>query len=166
MWLEAKLDVTSHHNSRCRQKSPSSKKSTRLMLKMTRQLVCSHPTNAPARRLPHTHSPAKLTSEEDGSLDEPTTGLAYWEKRRAEWLQGSSKPRPEAANSDNGPGSRARARLEALLAPPLAEEDDMIWNDTVSGIWKGLSRGDRLKKNLPLPVLVRRRMSALVRVSV
>ncbi|CAG7848493.1 SubName: Full=Uncharacterized protein {ECO:0000313/EMBL:CCA66605.1} [Serendipita indica DSM 11827] len=100
-------------------------------------------------------STSKLTSRDDASVDEATTGVAYWEKRRAEWLQESSKPRSEAANGDNGPGSRARARLEALLAAPLAEEDDMIWNDSVSGIWKGLSRGDRLKKNLPLPVLIK-----------
>lgn len=30
----------------------------------------------------------------------------------------------------------------------------MIWNDTVSAIYKGLSRGDKLKKNLPLSLVV------------
>ncbi|KAG8773591.1 hypothetical protein FRC15_001921 [Serendipita sp. 397] len=89
------------------------------------------------------------------SQEEPTTGPLYWEKRRAEWLHGPTRSRPESVNGDNNPPSRARARLEALLASPLAEEDDVIWNDTVGAIWKGLSRGDRLKKNLPLPLLIK-----------
>jgi hypothetical protein len=99
-----------------------------------------------------TASPVEGT---DLPIDEITTGPLYWEKRRAEWLQPTSAAEKRAGtNGEQEPISKARARLEALLAPPLAEEDDEVWNDVVSSIWKGLQRGDKLKKNLPLPLVV------------
>ncbi|PVG03494.1 hypothetical protein CPB86DRAFT_695092 [Serendipita vermifera] len=104
-------------------------------------------------KMSSTASPMK---EIDPPIDEITTGPIFWEKRREAWLQSSSAADKKAAtNGGQEPPSKARARLESLLAPPLAEEDDAVWNDVVSSIWKGLQRGDKLKKNLPLPLVIK-----------
>lgn len=110
-------------------------------------------------------SVASAAAASDSSLSpptaEPTIGPIYWERRRAEWLkQGSDQLQTSDPHHQNqsttttATASNARARLEALLAAPGAEEDDLIWNDAVNAIWKGLVRGDRLKRNLPLPIVV------------
>jgi hypothetical protein len=120
-------------------------------LKKSLHLVCHSPPIVLLQRFSYT-SLAPQSPNNPSKMDEPTTGPAFWEKRRAEWLAAGQQPIPPA--DDNGPGSRARARLEILLAPHLAEESDLVWNDTVGAIWKGLTRGDKLKRNLPLPIVV------------
>ncbi|KIM25936.1 hypothetical protein M408DRAFT_330926 [Serendipita vermifera MAFF 305830] len=118
-----------------------------------RLFVCPCPPRTFIERLSYS-SLASQSLNVPTNPEEPTTGPAYWEKKRAEWLAGTKKSTPQTED-DNGPGSRARARLEVLLAPHLAEEDDMVWNDTVGAIAKGLTRGDRLKKSLPLPIVIK-----------
>jgi hypothetical protein len=105
---------------------------------------------------PSNESNSSGTPNNDNTYGEATTGPLYWERRRAEWL--AQNPN-QSSNQSNTPtatekAASARARLEALLAEPGAEEDELIWNDSINAIWKGLVRGDRLKKNLPLPVIV------------
>lgn len=121
-------------------------------LKMMQLFVCPCPSRIFLLQSSYS-SIASQSLSTPSKPEEPTTGPAVWEKRRAEWLSARKTPTPQTED-DNAPGVRARARLEVLLAPNLAEEDDMVWNDTVGAIWKGLTRGDRLKKSLPLPIVV------------
>jgi hypothetical protein len=123
-----------------------------MRLKRSSDLVCHSLPKVLLQRFSYT-SIASQSPNHLSKPDEPITGPELWEKRRAEWLAAGRQPSPPSED-DNGPGSRARARLEVLLAPNLAEEDDLVWNDTVGAIWKGLSRGDKLKRNLPLPIVV------------
>lgn len=57
------------------------------------------------------------------------------------------------ANQESG--SKAKEHLERILAEPLSEENDAVWTGSVSAVWKGLVRGDKLKRSLPLPLVVR-----------
>lgn len=82
-------------------------------------------------RISHSHSllqrslyppRAAFATSPDSSIEEPTTGPLFWEKRRAEWLKDPLEPRIPSPSDENVPGTKARARLEELLAEPLAEE--------------------------------------------
>lgn len=126
-----------------------------LMVHMkTHPLVCTYPSRSFMRRSSSLRLLASFVTCPESGIDEPTTGPLYWEKRRAEWLKEPTEPQTHPREEDNLSGSKARARLEEMLAAPFAEEDDMIWSGTLNAIWRGFSRGDRLKKNLPLPIVV------------
>ena len=78
----------------------------------------------------------------------PPPGADHFAARRALWLSpGPSPPRPTEANP-------SRQKLEALLTSPNALEDDQIWDTGVNKVWRGLIGGARLKRRLPLALVV------------
>lgn len=83
------------------------------------------------------------------ALDLPPPGADHFAARRTLWL--SPGPNPPCATEANP----SRQRLEALLAPPGAVEDDDVWKTGVDRVWRGLVAGARLKHRLPLALVVR-----------
>jgi hypothetical protein len=83
------------------------------------------------------------------TADLPPPGPAYYAARRVLWLT-PSRPliRPREPSS-------SRQRLENLLNPPGAVCDEGVWKSGVEKVWKGLTAGGRLKRRLPLNLVVR-----------
>jgi hypothetical protein len=83
------------------------------------------------------------------STDMPPQGPAYFAARRALWLNpGTTQPsRPPVQSS-------SRQRLEGLLNRPGAVNDEGVWKSGVEKVWKGLTGGVRLKRRLPLALVV------------
>lgn len=90
----------------------------------------------------------------------PPSGIELFEARRTLWLTPPSvgDPTPTIApNADSGPpvSNSARTKLEDLLSRPGALESDEVWEVGLSKVWRGLVGGGRLKKALPLNLVVR-----------
>lgn len=78
----------------------------------------------------------------------PPPGQDHFAARRALWLSpGLSPPSTDDANP-------SRQKLEALLRPPGAHEDDGIWEAGLNRIWRGLVGSERLRHRLPLALVV------------
>lgn len=83
----------------------------------------------------------------------PPPGPEYYAARRALWLTPTARARlPEQSSS--------RKRLEKLLNAPDAVDDDDVWDNGIEKVWKGLSAGGRLKRPLPMGLIVRRALLA------
>ncbi|KAG6854883.1 hypothetical protein C0991_012073 [Blastosporella zonata] len=82
----------------------------------------------------------------------PPPGPAFYAARRALWLAPRDSPRQ--LPTSNSP-SNSRQRLEHLLRPPNAAEGDYAWNNGIKRVWKSLDAGDRLKKPLPLALIIK-----------
>jgi hypothetical protein len=78
----------------------------------------------------------------------PPPGPAYYAARRALWLT----PVPEAPLPPVP--STSRQRLEHLLSIPGAVESEEVWENGVEKVWKGLVAGGRLKRRLPMNLVV------------
>lgn len=92
------------------------------MERMMRHLVRIYPIPCLQPRSSYPWPIASFATCAESVVDEPTTGPLYWEKRRAEWLKEPVEPLTPPLEDDNLPGTKARARLEQLLAEPLSEE--------------------------------------------
>ncbi|KAJ7180272.1 hypothetical protein C8R43DRAFT_870859 [Mycena crocata] len=97
-----------------------------------------------------------MSSEESQSHSEPLSGLALYEARRAQWLTPTVPPRaPEPSTS--------RRKLEQVLSAPNAVTSDDVWFGSVEKIWKGLGAGGRLKRRLPMNLVIKIIHSAWLR---
>jgi hypothetical protein len=78
----------------------------------------------------------------------PPPGPAHYAARRALWLAPPFEPPapPEPSNS--------RHRLEQLLSQPGGIESEAVWKGGIEKVWKGLVAGGRLKRRLPMNVVV------------
>lgn len=96
---------------------------------------------------------APLTFEELLSVaDMPPPGPDYYAARRELWLKPPIVPisRPLSATS-----ASSRQRLEKILAEPNAIYNEHLWRNSIEKVWMGLMNGGRLKKRLPMAVVVR-----------
>ncbi|EIM88582.1 uncharacterized protein STEHIDRAFT_138832 [Stereum hirsutum FP-91666 SS1] len=121
-----------------------------------------HPTDAVAQ--------SSITASQDPSPTQfellcaianlPPPGLDHFEARRALWLTPPSAGDPTptiAPNSDSEPqrSNTARTKLEDLLSRPGALESDEVWEVGLAKVWRGLVGGGRLKKALPLNIVIK-----------
>ncbi|KIM90967.1 hypothetical protein PILCRDRAFT_25393, partial [Piloderma croceum F 1598] len=79
----------------------------------------------------------------------PPPGPAHYTARRALWLA----PVPEAPLPPVP--STSRQRLEHLLSMPGAVESEEVWKSGVEKVWKGLVAGGRLKRRLPMNLVIK-----------
>lgn len=78
----------------------------------------------------------------------PPPGPSYYAARRALWLTPiPGLPLPPVP-------STSRDRLEQLLNVPGAVENEEVWRAGVEKVWKGLVAGGRLKRRLPMNIVV------------
>ncbi|RSH83381.1 uncharacterized protein EHS24_007061 [Apiotrichum porosum] len=115
------------------------------------------------------------------TIEIPSTGLEYWEYRRACFLAGQPWPGPRTRAPDapipvpaipeaytvppapepvasvpyTPSPSSSIGRLEALLGAFGAEESDIAWNGGVGGVARNLSGGKRLAKGLRLGLVIK-----------
>ncbi|KAG1752625.1 uncharacterized protein EDB91DRAFT_1103573 [Suillus paluster] len=94
-------------------------------------------------------SPNRSTSSSLISNPEfPPPGPAHYAARRALWLT------PTKAHHRSPPSS-SRQRLEQLLSKPGAVNNEQAWKDGIEKVWKGLVNGGRLKRSLPLNLVIK-----------
>ncbi|KAG2152406.1 hypothetical protein BD769DRAFT_1404959 [Suillus cothurnatus] len=94
-------------------------------------------------------SPKKSTSSSLISNPEfPPSGPAHYAARRALWLT------PTKVHHRSSPSS-SRQRLEQLLSEPGAVNNEQVWKDGIEKVWKGLVNGGRLKRSLPLALVIK-----------
>jgi len=79
--------------------------------------------------------------------DLPPSGPAHYAARRALWLTPTKAPR-------HSPPSSSRQRLEHILSQQGAVTSENAWRDGIEKVWKGLVNGGRLKRSLPLSLVV------------
>ncbi|KAJ7129483.1 hypothetical protein C8R44DRAFT_776904 [Mycena epipterygia] len=92
------------------------------------------------------------SSESDSALH----GVDFYNARRERWLTATVPPRaPEPSSS--------RRKLEQVLSTPDAVNSDEVWFGSVEKIWKGLGAGGRLKRRLPMKLVIKIVHSAWVR---
>ncbi|KAG8960921.1 hypothetical protein FRC03_005986 [Tulasnella sp. 419] len=119
------------------------------------------------------HSFESSTSSSSSSSSSPTIGPAYWELRRAAWLNGTYDPSSSTiitASSSSASQSRTtqasgsastssaasgRERLENVLSVPGVEEDQKVWDGYLGNVHKNLINGQRLRKGLKLSLVVK-----------
>jgi hypothetical protein len=77
----------------------------------------------------------------------PPPGPAHYAARRALWLTPTKVPR-------HSPPSSSRQRLEHLLSEKDAVNNEEAWKNGIEKVWKGLVNGGRLKRSLPLSLVV------------
>ena len=80
----------------------------------------------------------------------PPPGPDYYAMRRQLWLS----PRCAVEAPPLEP-SASRQRLEKLLAPPDAAQSEEVWKSGVEKVWQGLNAGGKLKRRLPMALIVR-----------
>jgi hypothetical protein len=78
----------------------------------------------------------------------PPPGPSYYAARRALWLADPGLPLPSPEPSTS------RQRLEHLLSQPGGIENEAVWKGGVEKVWKGLLAGGRLKRRLPMRLVV------------
>ncbi|KAG0709800.1 hypothetical protein DFH29DRAFT_885852 [Suillus ampliporus] len=94
-------------------------------------------------------SPNRSTSSSLISNPEfPPPGPAHYAARRALWLTPTKVQR-------RSPPSSSRQRLEQLLSQPGAVNNEQAWKDGIEKVWKGLVNGGRLKRSLPLSLVIK-----------
>ncbi|KAF8477877.1 hypothetical protein JB92DRAFT_3049539 [Gautieria morchelliformis] len=121
----------------------------------------SHPSPAtPAILTPPPISPggpSDNTSTAERSFTDPTLpmpppGPALFVARRALWLAPPAdtprEPHPASA-------STSRAKLEVLLSQEGRADDDVVWDAGLRSVWKGLISGGRLRRRLPLRMVIK-----------
>ncbi|KAF7292291.1 hypothetical protein HMN09_01212700 [Mycena chlorophos] len=91
--------------------------------------------------------------------DSPLFGVDLYNARRLRWLT----PPPDLPPPDNNSPSSSRRRLEQVLSAPDAITSDDVWFGSVEKIWKGLSAGGKLKRRLPMRLVVKIVHAAWVR---
>ncbi|KAJ6539512.1 hypothetical protein B0H19DRAFT_1078574 [Mycena capillaripes] len=82
------------------------------------------------------------------SSSPPLSGVEFYNARRALWLTPTVPPRPPEPSS-------SRRKLEQVLSEPDALTSDDVWYGSVEKIWKGLGAGGRLKRRLPMRLVIK-----------
>ncbi|KAJ7765067.1 hypothetical protein DFH07DRAFT_719449, partial [Mycena maculata] len=83
----------------------------------------------------------------------PIDGPTFYAARRLRWL---TPPVPTARPASPTPSSSSsRRKLEAALSTPDALTSDVVWHTNVEKIWKGLGAGGRLKRRLPMRLVIK-----------
>ncbi|KAG6895416.1 hypothetical protein C0992_001378 [Termitomyces sp. T32_za158] len=100
--------------------------------------------------LPPDHCPVPSFDDILDSSSLPPPGPDFYAARRALWLT----PRPVMRHPDSTSPSVSRQRLEGLLSTPDAAKDDYAWNHGVKKVWGVLDTGSRLRRPLPLSLIV------------
>ncbi|KAJ7178972.1 hypothetical protein C8R46DRAFT_619972 [Mycena filopes] len=99
-------------------------------------------------------SPSSSSSAD--STTPPLSGVDLYNARRALWLTPTVPPRaPDPSSS--------RRKLEQVLSTPDALTSDEVWFGSVEKIWKGLGAGGRLKRRLPMTLVIKIIHSAWLR---
>ncbi|KAJ7590899.1 hypothetical protein C8J56DRAFT_546228 [Mycena floridula] len=101
-----------------------------------------------------THATNPTTKSFESRLAEsdlPPPGPSHYAARRALWLAAPVTPPQSPPNSP----SNSRQRLELLLSSPGAVNNDEIWKSGVEKVWRGLNAGQRLKRTLPLNLVIK-----------
>lgn len=75
-------------------------------------------------------------------------GPAHYAVRRALWLTPAKVP-------EHAPSSSSRLRLEQLLSQPGAVRSDESWKGGVQKVWNGLVGGGRLRRRLPMNLVIK-----------
>ncbi|KAI6163081.1 hypothetical protein EDD17DRAFT_1571088 [Pisolithus thermaeus] len=78
----------------------------------------------------------------------PLPGPAHYAARRALWLTPTKVP-------EHAPSSSSRLRLEQLLSQPGAVRSDEAWKGGVQKVWNGLVGGGRLRRRLPMNLVIK-----------
>lgn len=78
----------------------------------------------------------------------PPPGPAHYAARRALWLTPTKVP-------NRSPPSSSRQRLEHLLSEKDAVNSEEAWKNGIEKVWKGLVNGGRLKRSLPLSLVIK-----------
>jgi len=89
----------------------------------------------------------------------PPPGPSHYAARRALWLASPAESSPTHSDSS----SSSRQRLELLLNSPDAVHNDQTWKSGVEKVWKGLNAGQRLKRRLPMSLVIKILHSAWLR---
>ncbi|KAF7352644.1 hypothetical protein MVEN_01230100 [Mycena venus] len=99
---------------------------------------------------------ASSDSSSSSSSSSPLSGPEFYNARRAQWLTPTGPPRPPEPSS-------SRRKLEQVLSAPDALTNDDVWFGSVEKIWKGLGAGGRLKRRLPMRLVIKIIHSAWLR---
>ncbi|KAJ6598895.1 hypothetical protein DFH09DRAFT_17957 [Mycena vulgaris] len=97
-----------------------------------------------------------IVMQSPASSSEPLSGVDFYNARRARWLTPTLPPRPPESSS-------SRRKLEQVLSAPDALTSDDVWFGSVEKIWKGLGAGGRLKRRLPMRLVIKIIHSAWLR---
>ncbi|KAF7355471.1 hypothetical protein MSAN_01463900 [Mycena sanguinolenta] len=89
-------------------------------------------------------------------MSSATSGVEFYNARRAQWL---TPPVPPPTRPPGAESSSSRRKLEQVLSAPDALTSDDVWFGSVEKIWKGLGAGGRLKRRLPMRLVVCRPLS-------
>ncbi|KAF9464380.1 hypothetical protein BDZ94DRAFT_1161945 [Collybia nuda] len=119
--------------------------------------------NTPARPVPQAYgailsSPSATFDSILATAKLPPPGPDYYVARRALWLT----PRCPATPRSPEP-STSRKRLEKILSSPNAVESEAAWKNGIEDVWKGLSGGGRLKRRLPMSLIIKVTHAAWIR---
>ncbi|KZP24525.1 hypothetical protein FIBSPDRAFT_668002, partial [Athelia psychrophila] len=79
----------------------------------------------------------------------PPPGPSHYSARRQLWLAQTGRSPPPPAPSTS------RERLEELLSMPGAATNDEVWKAGVERVWRGLVTGGRLKRRLPMNLVIK-----------
>ncbi|KAL4076132.1 hypothetical protein J3A83DRAFT_4370326 [Scleroderma citrinum] len=110
--------------------------------KLAEKFHCS-PTRSCSPCYPDPHQPSYLVNS-----NLPPPGPAHYAARRTLWLTPTKVP-------EHSPSSSSRLRLEQLLGQPGAVHSDEAWKDGVEKVWKGLVGGGRLRRRLPMNLVIK-----------
>lgn len=78
----------------------------------------------------------------------PPSGPEYYAARRSLWLA------PRSAQRGPPEPSTSRQRLEDLLNRPGAVSSEAVWKGGIEKVWDSLSSGARLKRPVPMNLIV------------
>ena len=111
--------------------------------------ICQSPNNQSPQYSPVAPITARPAFEHIlSTVSLPPPGPAHYAARRALWLASTSgAPSPPIP-------STSRQRLEQLLSMPGAVESEEVWKAGVEKVWKGLVAGGKLKRRLPMNLVV------------
>lgn len=87
------------------------------------------------------------------AADLPPPGPLHYAARRDLWLRAKTAAPPRKPEP-----STSRKRLETLLNSPDAANKEEVWKGGVEKVWKGLNAGGRLKRRLPMNLVVSTRL--------
>jgi hypothetical protein len=80
----------------------------------------------------------------------PPPGPSHYDARRSLWLTPQTH---RQAQRDSEP-SAMRVKLEQMLSQPGAVDSDEVWNGGINKVWTALLAGAKLKKRLPMEIVV------------
>lgn len=83
----------------------------------------------------------------------PDTGPHFFRRRRRRWLTPKEDiDGSKLCSQTDARDCAARAKLERLVSDEITDE---AWAAGVNSVWNGLVKGGRLKRPLPLDIVVR-----------